>query len=97
MTNRAALDGTFHSIETITLRRLIPEARELLVQHGCMMCEEGHEETVVSFPEGTKRQEIWPRVVSERYRIILPDGLELRQVFDRLQEVSQVFIVLARK
>jgi hypothetical protein len=94
MTDTSSLDGTFHPIETISLRQLIPEAGEILVQHGCTMHEKGHEETLITFPEGTRRQTIWPRTICERYRIVLPDGQELRQVFDRVQEINQLFIVL---
>jgi len=36
--------------------------------------EKGYEETLITFPAGTKRQTIWPRTISERYRILLPDG-----------------------
>ncbi|MBV9616842.1 MAG: hypothetical protein JO031_15415 [Ktedonobacteraceae bacterium] len=93
----SSLDGRFHDIQTITLRKLTSEAREILIQHGCRMCDKGCEETLVTLPEGTQRQEIWPRTLSERYRIFLPDGQELRQVFDRFQEISQLFIVHEKK
>ena len=97
MTGTYSLDGTFHDIQTLTLWRLIPEAGEILLQHGCTMDEKGHEETLITFPEGTLRQEIWPRTANERYRILLPDGQELRQVFDRFQGISQLFIVLNKQ
>jgi hypothetical protein len=92
--DKSSLDGTFQELKTITLKQLIPEARDILLQHGCTMHEKRNEETLITFPEGTKRQTIWPRTISERYRILLPDGLELRQVEDRFQQVSQLFIVL---
>ena len=91
---QAPIESTFQEIKTITLKRLIPEARDILLQHGCTMHDRGKEETVVTFPANTVRQLIWPRTVSERYRILLPDGQELRQVFDRIQDINQLFIVL---
>ena len=94
MTNNASLDGKFHDVQTITLKCLILEAREILLQHRCMLHDKAHEETLINFPEGTQRQMIWPTTISERYRIVLPDGQELRQVFDRFQEINQLFIVL---
>jgi hypothetical protein len=95
--DEASLDGSFQEIQTLLLKRLIPEARDILVQHGCMMCDKTHEETLITFPAGTKRQTLWPRTISERYRIVLPDGQELRQVFDRMQDLNQLFIVLDTK
>lgn len=96
MTDTSSLDGRFHDLQTITLKRLIPEAGEILRLHGCTLCDKGCEMTSVIFPEGTHRQEIWPRTLNERYRIVLPDGQELRQVFDRFQVISQLFIVLEK-
>jgi hypothetical protein len=92
--NTSSLDGGFQDIQTITVKRLVPEARDLLVQHGCTMHDRGHEETLITFPTNTRRQLLWPRTISERSRILLPDGQELRQVFDRVQEINQLFIVL---
>ena len=89
------LDGTFQDIQTVTLTRLVPEARALLIQHGCTMRELKKEETLITFPSGTQRQTIWPRTVSEHYRILLPDGQELRQVSDRMNQGNQLFLVLA--
>ncbi len=98
MTDTSSLDGTFHSIETLTLWRLIPEAGEkFFCNMDVEIREKGHEETLITFPEGTQRQEIWPRTISERYSILLPDGQELRQVFDRFQGISQLFIVLNKQ
>jgi hypothetical protein len=93
-TNTSSLDGGFQEITTITVKRLVPEARDLLVQHGCTMHDRGHEETLITFPANTQRQLLWPTTISERYRILLPGGQELRQVFDRFQEINQLFIVL---
>ena len=95
--NTPSLDGIFHDIQKLTIKLLIPGAQEILLQHGCVMHDKGYEETLVTFPEGTQRQEIWPRTMSERYRILLPDGQELRQVFDRFQEINQLFIVLNKQ
>jgi hypothetical protein len=95
--DEASLDGSFQDIQTLLLKRLLLEARDILVQHGCTMCDKTHEETLITFPAGTKRQTLWPRTISERYRIVLPDGQELRQVFDRMQDLNQLFIVLDTK
>ena len=90
------LDGLFQDITTITLRRLVPAARDLLVQQGCTLREMGQEETLITFPANTQRQRIWPTTISERYRIMLPNGQELRQVFDHIQGINQLFIVLEK-
>ena len=45
----------------------------LLKRHGCTISK-----TTVLFPTGTFAREIWPRWgLTERYELVLPDGLEL--------------------
>ena len=69
--------------------------RSLLILHGCTIDEEGTQgpECTVIFPEGTTRQELWPRTMSARFRILLPDGFELREVDDRKKRTSLFLVV----
>jgi hypothetical protein len=63
------------------------EAKEIMVKHGCRF-EEHPDEWIVFFPEGTTKTEIYPRTMQSRYRIVFPDGYELREIYDRFREVS---------
>ena len=95
--NASVREGTSQGIHAVTTGPLRASARAILEQHGCKCLDQANGDCMTTFPPQTKCQEIWPRTLSERYRILLPDGLELRQVFDRFQEVSQLFIVLEKE
>jgi hypothetical protein len=66
---------------------LTEEARKIIEKHGCTLDENTHE-CIVSFPEGTTRAEIFPRVMTERYRITFPDNYKLQEVYDKYREIS---------
>ncbi len=64
----------------------------MLRSHGCRI--EEHErlhQCTVFFPEGTTRTEIFFRLIHPRFRIILPDGYELRLLYDRYQKINILF------
>lgn len=58
----------------------LTRVKEILSQHGCRLDHhDGYE--LVTFPRGTTKQEILPRLgFSQRYRILLPDGYEIIEV-----------------
>ena len=68
------------------------EARQVLLNHGCTIDGNGPECTVI-FPEGTTRAEIYPRTYQTRFRLVLPDGAELREV-DVREDRNYLQIVL---
>ena len=71
-------------------------ARDILLLHECAICdeeEEGKSYCTIIFPAGTTRTELWPRAMEARFRVVLPDGLELREV-DSRQERTRLFLVL---
>ena len=70
-----------------TLPFEVEEAKESIRKHGCTI-EERPNKCIIFFPEGTTRTEIYPRTMQSRYRILLPDGYELREMYDRYREVS---------
>jgi hypothetical protein len=90
----SALDGKFEDVTEITITQLPPDIGILLAHHGCTIFERGHENIQIIFPEKTQRQMIWPRTLTERSRIMLPDGFELRHEIDRTQERSLLAVVL---
>jgi hypothetical protein len=65
----------------------VEEAKEIMRKHGCTL-EERPDKCIIFFPEGTTKTEIYPRTMQSRYRIVLPDGYELREAYDRYREVS---------
>src|SRR5437016_14602128 len=73
-----------HQIKTPLLTE---EAKEIILRHGCRL-EEHPNECIVSFPEGTTWTEIFPRMMTERYHITLPDCYKLQVVYDRYREIN---------
>src|SRR5437868_2696631 len=78
-------------LRQLTTPPLLEEAKEMIKQHGCEIVEHA-DHCVVTFPEGTRRAEIFPRLYNERYTIMLPDGFQIREMFDRCQEQSLLFL-----
>jgi hypothetical protein len=56
--------------------------RETLRQHGCTI-EEHQEHVLVTFPSGTRKRATHLQTLHERYRIMLPDGYELYEIYMR--------------
>jgi hypothetical protein len=71
---------------------MIDEAKKAMQEHGCNIVEYV-KHCMVLFPEGTMRVEIYPRLYNERYTITLPDGFQIREMYDRCQEQSLLFLL----
>ena len=74
-----------HQLTTLPFE--VEEAKEIIRKHGCVL-EEHPQECIIFFPEGTTRTEIYPRTTQSRYCIVLPDGYELLEMYDRYRDVS---------
>ena len=71
-------------VQALLIFSLAEEWRQVLLIHGCTFgVDEEYGETI-QFPEGTTRTLLYSREgqPTNRYRIQLPDGLELREVLD---------------
>ncbi len=68
---------------------LTEEAKEVMVRHGCTLKEHPNE-CIIFFPEGTTKTEMLLRTMNPRYQIKLPDGYELREVYDKYREISML-------
>jgi hypothetical protein len=79
-------------LEKLKTPPIFDEAKEIIKEHGCAIVEYA-DYCVVTFPEGTTRMEILPRLYNERYQITLPDGFQIRQMYDRCQEQSLLFLL----
>jgi hypothetical protein len=75
---------------------LSPEAVAVLEQHHIDI-EERATGLRLTFPAGTLMQEIWPRTASERHRIVLADGYELRYLYDRHMQAGHRRILLLNR
>src|SRR6266496_3247182 len=73
-----------HQLKTPPLTH---EVRKIIEKHGCTL-DENADECIVSFPEGTTRTEILPRMMTERYRITFPDSYKLQEIYDKYREIS---------
>jgi hypothetical protein len=91
----ASLDAPFEAVKEITVTRLSPEILTMLLQHGCVVDERGRANIQVTFPEQTQRQLLLPQTAIERYRVVLPDGLELRHEIDQKRDMSLLAVVHA--
>ncbi len=78
------------TVTTLTTPPILPEALSMLSAH-CQVEDHGTY-CLVHFPEGTIRQEIFPRAWNARYLISLLDGFKLREMFDRNLEKSVLFL-----
>ncbi|MFL5692309.1 MAG: hypothetical protein ACJ795_10925 [Ktedonobacteraceae bacterium] len=71
---------------------MIDEAKRMMRENGCTIVEY-LDHCIVTFPQGTLRTESFPRLYNERYQITLPDGVQLREMYDRCQENSLLFLL----
>lgn len=89
-----SFDGEVEVIQSLSMVPItFPEVKQILLDHGCTLQKQGNE-YIVTFPEGSTRTLLYPHVLNSRYRIILPDGVELRQVADRFQQKNFLDIVI---
>lgn len=72
--------GQIEPAKSITLPNIYPEAKRYLERHGCTLKEEKGQVTLF-YPEGTTKQEIYPRTMCKHYRILLPDGTGLWETY----------------
>jgi hypothetical protein len=76
-------DDATENVQALIVFPLAHEWKQVLLVHGCTFGENEYGETVI-FPEGTTRMLLLNRTgqATNRSRIQLPDGLELREVLD---------------
>ena len=87
---RSLLPAT--SLHQLKTPPMIDEAKKVIREYGCEIVEYA-DHCVVTFPEGTMREEIFPRMYNARYTITLPDGVQMREMYDRCQEKSLLFLM----
>jgi hypothetical protein len=63
--------------------RIIEVLHLFLLHHGCTLEQVNENEAILTYPPGTTRQELYPRTSDIRYRVMLPDGIELREIDTR--------------
>ncbi|MBA2679536.1 MAG: hypothetical protein H0U76_14210 [Ktedonobacteraceae bacterium] len=77
------VDAAEENVRALIIFPLADEWKQLLLAHGCSFGMHEYGETVI-FPEGTTRTMLLTRTgqPTNRYRLLFPDGVELREVFD---------------
>jgi hypothetical protein len=77
------IEGT-ENVQALLIFSLAEEWRQVLLNHECIFSVHGEYGETIRFPEGTTRTLLYNRggQATNRYRIQLPDGLELREVLD---------------
>lgn len=71
--------GTPTKADTFTLAAISEQASTFLLLHGCQINHQP-ESTTIQYPQGTTRQILYPVTRDERYRVMLPDKTEIREV-----------------
>lgn len=75
----------------VLLPSLEQEARAVLERHGCVISRDD-KAYVVSFPQGTIKREILPRLpITETWRVFLPDGYELLESRDSWRAINNLY------
>jgi hypothetical protein len=83
----AHLTAPTYPLHQLTTPLLEEDAKEIILKHGCTI-EKHPNKCIIFLPEGTTKTEIFLRTKHPRYRIVLPDKYELRETYDRYQEIS---------
>jgi hypothetical protein len=76
--------GEKEEARSLRLKSLLEAAEALLKEAGCEIVRvKGTTDKIINYPLGTTRQELFPRTLESRFRVLLPGGLELREVASR--------------
>lgn len=68
-----------------------PGAEELFTQHGCKITKKKTiNKAEITFPQGTTQQEIFPRTSMMKYKILLPDGWCLVEIYNHFNGISRL-------
>ncbi|MDQ2884671.1 MAG: hypothetical protein M3Y39_01135 [Chloroflexota bacterium] len=80
--------------KSLRLKGLLEAAEALLKEAGCEIVRaKGTTDILLTYPAGTTRQEIFARSMESRFRVLLPDGLELREIASRDRGCVALFIL----
>jgi hypothetical protein len=71
-------------VQALLIFSLAEAWKQVLLIHGCTFGVHKEYGEIIQFPEGTTRTLLYSRALqsTNQYRILLPDGLELREVLD---------------
>jgi hypothetical protein len=79
-----AMENLYSPVTPLTQVRIPPLRQEqiefatsCLSAHSCTL-DVGCESILLTFPPGTTKQELYPRINDTRYRVTFPDGWEIR-------------------
>lgn len=78
---------TDHLLCVTTRDDFAPGAEEIFMQHGCIITKHDGK-AIVTFPEGTIKEELYPRTTMEKNKILLPDGWCLKEIYNHYNGTS---------
>jgi hypothetical protein len=95
MTGIHETDGKAHALKELAISQNGEVPRrvyDLLAAHGISV-RDTPTAHILTFPDGTTRTHLGLRTQCEYYKILLPDGLELCEVYDRDQNKNCLKLV----
>ncbi|MDQ2888421.1 MAG: hypothetical protein M3Y39_20340 [Chloroflexota bacterium] len=63
-----------------------------LHNHGCVIEPISRQEDRLIYPVGSTRQQLYPLTSDIRYKVLLPDGIELREIDRRGHQQSSLLV-----
>lgn len=86
--------GEKEEAKSLRLKNLLEAAEALLREAGCEVVRAKETtDILLNYPSGTTRQELFARSMESRFRVLLPDGLELREIASRDRGCVGLFIL----
>ena len=92
MSNEEILSGLQPATPT-HVETLVPELKAMLEEHQCSIVGTEDDGYTITYPPGTTKQEILLRTMEARFKLVLPDGFEVREIDTRSGKTA-VFAVL---
>ena len=75
------------------VERLDDQLKTMLEEHGCTVVQDGNQ-FIVSYPPGTIKQQLFPRVRDLHYRLTFPDSFEVREIEAPNRKISVYAVIL---
>lgn len=87
--------GGIEKATGVTVKALNQLSEDIFKDAGCKIVKVYRTpEIIINYPEGSTRQEFWPRSLESRFHVRLPDGLELQETENSAGECVALYILL---
>lgn len=86
------MTGTGQEAVSTVVSNLLPRAKTLLEKNGCRVSTWGDGSlSLITFPQGTIRTELYPQTQEARHRLRFQNGFELREISVPGKEYKALF------